>query len=603
MILQELKKYYDNKRLAKPDEFSVDGYGQYAVPFLIVVKPNGDFVNLEDTRMPREIELRDKKTGEKKTKTIFEPTVFWLPQALPRSGKKSFETTFLLWDHIGYVLGFPETDEKSPLQHQTWIDSLHALPDDLKKDEGVAAMIRFYEKDGIEKVKVHPAWQDCAKKPGNIAFKLAGDLEIVPEREAVKNFVLQSAELPEETEGGRHDICLVTGKRAETVRTFQAVSFGGEVAKLVSFQKDSGYDSYGKEQGSNAPIGKGAESAYISALKMLLNSEQRITINATTFLFWAETPDPFEQQVADIMSYDPDRRTPAVTALLKAPFSGTYTESSLKRRFCILGISPNKARIIVQYWKCSTIEKAAKNIREYFDLMDICHWNSETPSLSIRRIMKDIAPGEEMKNLPTSLERDFIRSIFDGGFFSRALLQAAILRNRAKQQVTRPRAALIKAYLNQLFRIDPKNKLLPPNFNKELTVSLDKENKNIGYLLGRLFAVLLKTQKDAEPGGNSLADIKDRFYGAASGTPSTVFPMLIRKVQHHLSKIAKSKKGLAITLEKDILEIMGKIPGNECQSPFPSNLTLEEQGCFAVGYYHQVLDSFTSKKDKSEETA
>ena len=592
MILQELKKYHDNKRLAKPDEFSIAGYAQCEIPFLIVIKSDGTFVDIQDTRRPIEFELIDKKTRQKKTKTVYKPAVLWFPQPVPRSGKKSYETVFLLWDHIGYVLGYPESDEKSPKQHNAWIEKLHSLPAQLKEDEGVAAMILFYETGGVEKVMKHPSWKDCAKiKSCNIAFQLAGDLAPVPGRHNVKNYVLQEAEKSisgDNTQG----VCLVSGKSDETVRTFQSVAFGGEVAKLVSFQIKSGYDSYGKEQGANAPIGKMAESAYITAIKMLLASEQKITINQTTFLFWSETPDPFDQQVTNIMSYNPDRRTAAVEALFKSPFRGNNTDDKEKKRFCILGISPNKARIIVQYWKYSTIGEVAENIREYFNLIEICRREAEYPFLSVKRILSDLAVGKELKNIHYTIERDYIKSIFDGQPFSQSILQAAIRRNRAEQGVTYPRAAIIKACLNKNSQY---NNISTENHkHKELTVSLDRENYNEGYLLGRLFAVLEKIQSEANPNINTT--IRDRFYGAASGTPASVFSNLMRLKNHHLSKLENA--GRRIYFEKLLGEIIDGI-----KKEFPPHLSLDNQGRFAIGYYHQVQDLFTKKEKQAEVAA
>ncbi len=123
-------------------------------------------------------------------------------------------------------------------------------------------------------------------------------------------------------------------------------------------------------------------------------------------------------------------------------------------------------------------------------------------------------------------------------------------------------------------------------------MSLDTNNTNPGYLLGRLFAVLERAQESASPGIN--ATIRDRFYGAASSTPVAVFPHLMKLKNYHIAKL--ENKGQAVNLEKQIGEIIGKLAADNA---FPSHLALPEQGRFAVGYYHQRQDFFTKKDDNS----
>ena len=122
-------------------------------------------------------------------------------------------------------------------------------------------------------------------------------------------------------------------------------------------------------------------------------------------------------------------------------------------------------------------------------------------------------------------------------------------------------------------------------------MSLDKENSNVGYRLGRLFATLEKIQQEANPGIN--ATIRDKFYASASSTPSTVFGNLMRLKNHHLSKLEST--GRRINFEKLLGEIIDGIDS------FPAHLMMDDQGQFAIGYYHQAQDFFTKKADKTNE--
>ena len=118
-------------------------------------------------------------------------------------------------------------------------------------------------------------------------------------------------------------------------------------------------------------------------------------------------------------------------------------------------------------------------------------------------------------------------------------------------------------------------------------MSLEKEKRDIAYLLGRLFAVLEKAQLDAL--GKINSTIKDRFYGSASATPEVVFPRLLRMTQHH---IAKAEYGQ--TSERRIAEIIEHI------GQFPKHLDMQGQGLFAIGYYQQKNDLYR-KHIKGEE--
>jgi len=182
------------------------------------------------------------------------------------------------------------------------------------------------------------------------------------------------------------------------------------------------------------------------------------------------------------------------------------------------------------------------------------------------------------ENIAPNLAGETMRCILAGLPFPETLLQAALLRIKAERDVTYPRAKLIKGCLNR------KSK------ERKITVSLDKQSPNVGYRLGRLFAVLEKIQQEANPGIN--ATIRDKFYSSASSTPSTVFGNLMRLKNHHLAKLENT--GRRIWFEKLLGEIISDI------SDFPAHLTLDDQGRFAIGYYHQVQDLWTKKSDKEE---
>jgi CRISPR-associated protein Csd1 len=204
-------------------------------------------------------------------------------------------------------------------------------------------------------------------------------------------------------------------------------------------------------------------------------------------------------------------------------------------------------------------------------------------TITLRSLLRAIAVLGKDDNVPPNLAGDTMKAILTCTPYPQTLLSAAVRRCRAEREVTYPRAALIKAVLVRDNRF---GKRFSRKHEKEVSMSLNMENTNAGYRLGRLFAVLEKTQEEANPGIN--ATIRDRFYGSASATPVAAFPHLMKLKNHHLSKL--ENRGRAVNLEKMIAEIVEGI------SDFPAHLSLADQGRFAVGYYHQRQAFFTSSK-------
>lgn len=577
MILQALKEYYDRK-LSDPDSgIAPEGFEKKEIPFIVVINSGGAFVGLEDTREKHGNRLIGK--------------AFILPRSQQRSGSKSYEKTFLLWDHIGYLFGHPKNEEKALKQHQAWLSALNALPDRLKKDDGVAAVLRFYATNGVEAVRGADQWAECAKLLScNMTFRLAGDVVPVSCRPIVQDYVREittvSGQEEDSTDAGLFGFCFVTGEYGEIVRIHGRTPINKDTKCLVGFQKNSGYDSYGKEQGYNAPVGKSAESAYTTALNTLLKSaHSKMQIGDAVTVCWAAKKEDaeFEEKFAFFFDAkdDPDQNVLAVKSLFQSIETGAFNKGE-GRHFYVLGLSPNAARISVRFWIVDTVANMAGKICKHFDDIQITHAQKDRDVLPLKQLLKAISSRQEEKNIPPNLAGDTMRAILEGRPYPETLLQASIRRILAERDVGYPRAALIKACLNR------KNLYTNHGNQEEIKVSLDHDNMNAGYRLGRLFATLEKIQEDASPGIN--ATIRDRFYGAASSSPVTVFGNLMRLKNHHLSKL--ENVGRRVNFERLIGEIMSGI------GDFPAHLPLADQGRFAIGYYHQRQDFFTKKSDK-----
>lgn len=580
MILQALKEYYDRKSTDPDSEIAPAGFEKKQIPFLIVIDHEGKFINLEDTR---------ERSGNKLTARMF-----LVPRSKSRSGKFSYKKTFFLWDHVGYVLQYPD-DEKAKNQHATWSHFLKGLPTELKNDKGVSAILKFYDTDGINKVKNHMNWNDCTRIPScNITFKLVGESLPVPCRPSVVSYIQKknSDTGLVKAESGSGEVvgrCLITGEIDEIVRVHSDTRISKDSKKLVGFQKNSGYDSYGKEQGYNAPVGKKAEFAYTTALNTLLNSRSKMWVGDTVAVFWSQRDSTFEEHFSLLFKEpkndNPDEGVEAVRSLYKSIKNGVF-HSDKSNYFYVLGLAQNSARIAVRFWFSDTIEGMAQKIKTHFDDISIVHSPKEREFLSLFRLLLSTAVQGKSDNISPNLIGELTRSILGGLPYPQTLLQAVIRRIRSEHAITYPRAALIKACINRSSRF--KNRTI----KEELKMSLDENNSNVGYRLGRLFAVLEKIQQEAHPSINST--IRDRFYGAASGSPVTVFGNMMRLKNHHLAKL--ENKSRRIYFEN---LIGGIIDGIEAEIAFPAHLSLKNQGRFAIGYYHQMQNFFT-KKNKTQ---
>ncbi len=509
----------------------------------------------------------------------------------------------MFWDHYGYVLKQPKTDLKKTeeenyaaacKQHSQFLSCIQKYAEKFPENREIQAVKFFYNSfdENLEKIQNHTLWPECCKIQGcNMSFRLSGFRNIVAEHKDIT-----SSNNWEHKEDAQEAICLITGKKGPiaTLHTGSSIPGGKADAVIVSFQKDSGYDSYYKIQGMNAPVSLEAEAAYTTALNTLLakDSENKYQICDTTYVFWATKANILEKSFLSLFSApskdDPDRNIREVKSLLDAIKTGVLNTNN-KDKFYILGLAPNGKRISIRFWKVGTTKEIGENIEKHFRDAEIIRGTKDPEYIPFFTLLAHIALEFKISNVQPNLAAAVMSSVIEGTLYPETLLQQCLRRIKAEQHVNRVRASILKACLNRKIRIR--------NYNheEEITVALDKNNANVGYLCGRLFAVLEKIQAEAFPGGIN-AGIKERYYGAASSTPVTVFGRLISLSNHHLSKL--KEEGRKINLERLVSEIMAGIPG----SGFPKHLSLDDQARFAIGYYHQRQNLYTKKDNRQEET-
>ena len=497
-------------------------------------------------------------------------------------------------DHAGYILGLKAVKAKENFDYAKEMNRNEKTLTAFKKDienyfnilpnnSFVQAIHAFYKKFSLETInaiKHDSHWVDfCKYLAKNITFSVIG----INGYAASDNEILQVKKQSKSNEN-KKAVCLITGVKEKPVNTtYSSFILGGKSnAKLVAFQVNSGYDSYGKKMGLNAPISEEAEFKYTTALLKLLskNSRNKFRIGDRSFIFWAssnsEAAEQTEGSLFDLLGYteeevdDPNAKIEQVRKVFTAIYSGSL-KTSLEDRFYILGLAPNSARIAVVYWsECSLKEFAGKILCHFEDMKIKDTRIDKKPYMGIKSMLAAVTLNGKQSEATPNLPEAVVKSIFQGTPYPFTLFSACIRRIRAesgnKDAIRIARMAIIKAYLNRI-----------NDNNKKIETMLDKSNTNQGYLCGRLFAVLENLQYAA----NKQDSIRSGYMNAASSTPSAVYPTILKLSNSHYSKLAKDKKGLAIYFDNQKKEIMAQI------SDFPDTLDLSDQGRFFLGYYHQ----------------
>jgi CRISPR-associated protein Csd1 len=611
LILQALYQLYE-RLLEEPNSgISPPGYSKARVSHVLNLSESGgllDVIDLRDQDMGRKLVLKD--------------------MDVPRQVKRtSGVSANFMCDNSGYVFGVVQKKGKPVEISGDKYEAMRDLHEEILggvDDLGARALLGFLRTWNPEQAEGHPVlapiWDDLMRG-GNIVFKLDGTTGYIHQTPAIRKAWESRIEHMVHENTGQ---CLITGKNAPIAKVHDSVKgvVGAQSsgAALVSFNLDAS-TSYGKKQSINAPVSEEAAFAYVTALNYLLRRDQnRLRIGDTTTVFWAEQPSYLEENIlAELLDPTADaevatkgkapvakaemtefRRDPQATRMVRdalaqvaqgRPLEESMVDVDKDIRFYILGLSPNNARLSVRYWHVDTFGNLLEKIGQHYSDMAIALPPWETGSFAVWTVVNATAPlidgKRDGKSASPLLGGALTRAVLLGTDYPHGIYTALLGRIRADQEVSPVQAAMIKACLVRHARISG-SRAKEENY----TVSLNEERTDAAYLLGRLFAVLEKAQQDAASGGKLNATIRDRYFGAASATPQSVFPVLLRLAQHH---IAKSEYGGIV--DRQVEAIIGELDG------FPTHLNLEEQGDFIIGYYHQRQAFYIKKPAKVEQTA
>lgn len=585
MILQALNALYE-RRSRDPDparRLPAPGWEDKAIPFVVELRPDGRPIQLRDTR---------RREGKRLVGTSY-----LVPQAVK---KTSGVAANLLWDSAEYALGASAKGDSPRLAEQfaAFRARVEALAPFAPSDPGLQALHAFLQAPDLAPLQAAEHWADLLETNAVVGFELAADPSgLISSRPAVRAAVSAMQAAQSATEQAP---CLVLQGRLLPVarlhtsvkNVWNAQSSG---ASLVSFNLDA-FNSYGKAQGLNAPVSEQAAFAYTTALNDMLrpDSRNRVQVGDASTVFWADTAHAFDgtYTLADLLGEprpdNPDRGRDAVRALYQSVHRGQLPAAEGQTRFYLLGLAPNAARVSVRFWLPGVpfAELAPRLLRHFEDIRVARRFDSDPEVPSLFRLLSSCALQGKADNIPPRLAGEWMRAILEGLPLPAGLLNAAVQRCKAEQDVSYLRACVLKACLSRRRHADVVPETMP------LKEALDMDNPAPAYRLGRLFATLERVQEQAQPGIN--ATIRDRYYGAASTTPVAVFTTLLRLKNAHLKKLRRDSS--VAYYEKLIGEILSPL------QTFPRQLTLPEQAEFALGYYHQRQAFFTKKAGEEPDT-
>lgn len=593
MILQSLVRCYDS--LAAQGTLKRPGWSAVKVQWGLCLTADGQVSSVE-------------MLGAANEKGKLLPRMMFLPTPVKRTSGKAAS---FLCDNAKYLLGITSemrSSEHTPSDSKAIKDAGTCFRISAQRHhdllDGVScpmaqAILRFFDAWQPEQALQTPALLehfDDLCKGGNLLFCLINELGTVTEAQNVPEIqAAWDASVSNSSERSAFGRCLVTGDE-DTIAMLHpsikgVVGAQSSGASLVSFNALA-FESYGrnKGQGLNAPVGNHAAFAYGEALNYMLREKNyHSLLGSATIVYWAETAQSaYSDCFAALLGTNEDMTQNTLDGVMKAIRLGQglqWKNVPLDSRtpFYILGLSPNASRLSVRFFLQGTFGDFAANLARHQERLNIIRPSfDQRETLSAYSLLKETAnPNSRDKLPPSHLVGDLLRAILGDTPYPVSLLTQTELRIHAEHNVSRGKAAILKAWLLK----NGSN----PQYKEVIDVQLNEQTNYAPYVLGRLFAVLESLQQKANPGIN--ATIMDRYFNAACATPSIVFPTLLKLAQSHLKKL---DTGYFIYYDKQMTELCGRLTDS-----YPARLNLQDQGIFQLGYYHQKQKFFTKKEENS----
>ncbi|MBR5094363.1 MAG: type I-C CRISPR-associated protein Cas8c/Csd1 [Oscillospiraceae bacterium] len=584
MILQALTDLYET--LVEKGKLEAPGWTMGKVSWALELDDDGKVVDVHPLRI----------AGGKGNKMV--PAQRRLPAPVKRT--VGIAANFL-WDNSSYILG---SDSKGkPERALRCFDNASALHQTILAEvdsPAARALVNYYQSwrpDDLESAPALAERREELLSGENITFFYRG--RPVAEDPEIQRAWARAYSAESGTEEGTSTRCLITGEETVPEKIHPAIKnvrgAQSSGAALVSFNAPA-FCSFGHEQNANAPVSRYAAFAYTAALNHLLADREHVKIvGDASVVYWAkDAGEQYTDLWSELMDGGDQISGETLDELIAAIATGKearFRELPIHpaNEFFVLGISPNAARLSVRFFYHSSFGDLVAHLQQHYeDIRIVSDGRNKWRMMPLWALLRETVNAKSSDKTPLpQLAGDVMKSMLSGGRYPETLLYQTLLRIRAEHDITCGRAGIVKAWLIRNTKEHPLRDAI-----KEVSiVSLNTESSFTPYVLGRLFAVLEGLQQDANPGIN--ATIKDRFFNSACSTPAAVFPLLMKLSNSHLRKL---EAGRQIFWSKQTGDLLGKLGES-----FPAHLSLQEQGAFILGYYHQTQKRYEKKTDTVKE--
>jgi CRISPR-associated protein Csd1 len=485
----------------------------------------------------------------------------------------------LLADNGEYVLGIgrDDADNKKVLERHQQFKALVALAAHETQDSSLKAIMVFLDAWRPDRERIRalaPGYEPADVMTFRVNDQLPTDAVSV--QRFWEKYTANATEGTQDQMGQ----CLITGEIGviESMMPGKVKGLPGGQASgtsLVSANAKA-FEHYGISSSYNSPISRDAAERFTKALNELISTERsRVYVGNLVYTFWTK-----EKTVFNAWKLLSNPEPEDIKQLFTSTFSGSEVHIESSNQFYALALSASGGRAVIRDWLETTIPEAQTNLERFFsaqsvianDGLELNHFGVYALAASLYR--------DANKEMTPNIPKHFIRVALKGGSFPLEIIEKAVRRTRAESGLTHPRVAALKLAL----ATSPGGEAFMDMTTLNPSPPLEPRDA-LAYQCGRLLAELEAIQRAAL--GKINSTIVDRYYGSASSTPQNGFAPLLSGVQAHLSKLRKNRAGTYIAKQRALEDILDHFRLKDGVPDLPTQLTMREQGIFAIGYWHQ----------------